>query len=340
VGPAFIIPLLAAMFLGVNMGGSGAAVAFSTAYGARVLRLDLVPGLFGLCVLAGALLAGSRVADTIGRGIIPSEAMGSGVVTVVLLAIAFSIMLANLLGVPQSTSQATVLALVGAGLYLDRLKITFLLTWIIPAWIIMPVLAYLLTHALGHIIHKPIRNTGGVDFAVLARHPILRWGVIAAACYVAFSIGANNVANATGPIASLIQKEIGADDSTSGIAMLLAMVIVAPCFAFGGSIFGPRVVKDTGTEITRFGPLGASAVSVVTGSLLLSASLLGIPSALAQLNVGAIIGLGSYKEGHSAVFSRRHVRKILVVWAVSPALAFILGFTLCALGDTIGAFKP
>lgn len=52
------IPFLLAMFLAINMGGSGTAPAFSAAYGANVLKRTLIPGLFGIMVLAGALIAG------------------------------------------------------------------------------------------------------------------------------------------------------------------------------------------------------------------------------------------------------------------------------------------
>ncbi len=49
----YIIPLLVAMFLAINMGGSGTAPSFSAAYGANLIRRDLIPGLFGLFVFAG-----------------------------------------------------------------------------------------------------------------------------------------------------------------------------------------------------------------------------------------------------------------------------------------------
>jgi sulfate permease len=60
------IPFLLAMFLAINMGGSGTAPAFSAAYGANVIKRTLIPGLLGVMVLAGALIAGKEVTLTLG----------------------------------------------------------------------------------------------------------------------------------------------------------------------------------------------------------------------------------------------------------------------------------
>ena len=64
------IPFLLAMFLAVTMGGSGTAPAFSAAYGANIIKRTMIPGLFGIMVLAGALLAGKQVSLTLGNGLL------------------------------------------------------------------------------------------------------------------------------------------------------------------------------------------------------------------------------------------------------------------------------
>ena len=74
-----LVPFLAAMFLAINMGASGTAPSFSAAYGADLIRRERIPGVFGLCVLAGAILAGKKVAMTISHGILPEDVMGSRV---------------------------------------------------------------------------------------------------------------------------------------------------------------------------------------------------------------------------------------------------------------------
>ena len=61
----FLIPFIIAMFLSINMGGSGTAPAFSAAFGANVIKKSLIPGLFGLAVFAGAIIGGEQTAKTI-----------------------------------------------------------------------------------------------------------------------------------------------------------------------------------------------------------------------------------------------------------------------------------
>ena len=87
------------------MGGSGTAPAFSAAYGANVIRKNLIPGLFGIMVFLGAILAGKGTATTLGKGLLPPEMMSFTVVSVILFSVAVSLLIANLAGIPQSTSQ-------------------------------------------------------------------------------------------------------------------------------------------------------------------------------------------------------------------------------------------
>src|SRR5690554_7600690 len=68
-----LLPFVIAMFLAITMGGSGTAPSFSVAYGANLIRKNLIPGLFGLMVFAGAIVAGKNTSVTIGKDILPSE---------------------------------------------------------------------------------------------------------------------------------------------------------------------------------------------------------------------------------------------------------------------------
>ena len=329
-----LLPLFAAMFLAINMGGSGTAPAFSSAYGANLIRKDLIPGLFGAFVLLGAIMAGKEVTLTIGKGILPDSSMTLTLTTIILLSIALSMLFANILRVPQSTSQSTVFALVAVAVYQNNLQTKKLLFEIIPAWFILPIISFFLTLILGKYIYRPLKKKKLINFKQLKVHPALRLGVIFSSCYVAFSIGANNVANASGPIHSLLVNQLNIQDSGTNylICMIVSTLIIAPCFALGSSIFGSRILKTTGKEIIEFGPIGALAISLVTGSLLLLASVTrGIPTALAQLNVGAIIGLGAYKVGIKEIMTRTSVKKIFMVWVISPAISFCIALLLAFL---------
>ena len=333
-----VIPFLAAMFLAIHMGASGTAPAFSAAYGANLIRRQRIAGVFGISVLAGALIAGKKVAMTISRGILPEDVMGLTLTTIVLVSVALSLLMANLLRVPQSTSQATIAALVGPAIYYDVLKAHRLLFEVIPTWLLLPVASFFLTLAIGKLLYTPLNKRLTDGFSRAAAHPFLKIAVLAASCYVAFAIGSNNVANAAGPIIAMAMKNIGTpSEATALMIMIFATLLIAPCFAIGSSIMGGRVLETTGREIVEFGPLGAVLVAVVTATLLLVASVSrGIPTSLVQMNTAAIMALGVTKEGWRFVASRTSVRKLLLVWIVAPLMALGISLGLTALAEALG----
>ena len=97
----------------------------------------------------------------------------------------------------------------------------------------------------------------------------------------------------------------------------------------GSSIFGHKIVKNTGKEIVLFGKVEAVIIAFVSASLLLSASLLkGIPTSLVQLNVAAILGIGVSKLGFKNIFKKTEVNKFFVMWIFAPLIAFSLSLLL------------
>ncbi|MBW1854892.1 MAG: anion permease [Deltaproteobacteria bacterium] len=334
-----LIPFVIAMFLAVNMGGSGTAPSFSAAYGSNIIRKDLIPGLFGIFVFLGAIIAGEKVVSTIGGSILPREVISLTTGAIILLSVSLSLLIANLLKVPQSTSQATVLALVGPAVYYNIIQTDKLFFEIIPTWFILPILSFAITYFVGRFLYNPLRRQEIINFRGISRHPLLKGFVILASCYVAFAIGSNNVANASGPIISMLSNKltINMEGDNLLVIMILATLIIAPCFAIGSSIFGRGVMRTTGKEIIQFGPLGASLISVVTATLLIFASVSrGIPTSLVQMNTLAIMGLGVSKVGWKRIFINISVKRLLTIWIVSPLISFFLSLSLTTIADKIG----
>jgi sulfate permease len=345
ISPLFshlLIPFLVAMFLAINMGGSGTAPSFAAAYGANIIRRFSIPGLFGICVFAGAILAGKKVSLTMGRDLINPEQMTLVLTTVVLLAISLSLFFANLLSVPQSTSQSSVFALVGAALYFGRYNFHLLITQIIPIWLILPVISFMLMLAVCWF-YKYLKKKGLPEKVIQPGEKTTRILVLISACYVAFSIGANNVANAAGPIAGMVVNELNidiSDENSFVLVAILATLLIAPCFAIGSSLFGFRLVKATGKGITEFGHKGAIAISVVTASLLLLASVTrGIPTSLVQLNTFAIMALGISKAEWKKTVFNGIIHKFGMVWLAAPVFAFALSYLLVWVCDLMGLLQ-
>ena len=322
------------MFLAINMGGSGTGPAFSAAYGANVLKQSLIPGLFGLAVFLGAIIGGKETAKTVGKCLLAPEMMTYTVVSIILFSVAISLLLANILGIPQSTSQSTVLAIVAPAIYFNSLNTHKLFYEILPTWLIMPIVSFLITFFIGKYIYKPIRKRGYTMSKKINESYILKGLIVAMSLYVAFSIGTNNVANAVGPIASLSFNILDINEAYYVHILILATLIIAPCFGIGSSLFGHKIVKNTGKEIVLFGKIEAVIIAFVSASLLLTASLIkGIPTSLVQLNVAAIIGIGVAKLGFKNIFKKTEVNKFFIMWVTAPILAFGLSFLLIYLAD-------
>ena len=331
---ALTIPFLLAMFLAVNMGGSGTAPAFSAAYGANVLKQTLIPGLFGIMVLAGALIAGKEVSLTLGEGLLDHSFFTPLNTSIILLSVGLSLLIANLIGVPQSTSQATVLSIAGAATALDGLNTNKLFYEIIPTWVILPIIAFLIMLLLSKWFFPLLKKKVFTDdYLHLKEHKGLKAVLILSSLYVAFSIGANNVANAAAPIASLTANEIGQEVIQNFLPIIiLSVLIVAPCFAIGSSLLGHKVTKKTGKDIIEVSPFYATIIAMITASLLLLASVTkGIPTSLVQLNGAAFIALSISKSGFKNTFSNKTVKRFFTVWAIAPVFAFILTFALIKL---------
>ncbi|MCK4919896.1 MAG: anion permease [Bacteroidales bacterium] len=341
ISPLFsylLIPFLIALFLAINMGGSGTGPAFSAAYGADLIKKSLIPGLFGIMVFLGAIIAGKGTATTMGKGLLDPERMDFVIVSIVLFSVSISLLIANLAGIPQSTSQATVLALVAPAMYFDELNSDKLFLEIIPTWFILPILSFLICFIIGKYIYKPIRKRGYTISKKVNENPFLKGLIIAMSMYVAFTLGANNVANAAGPIATMTINELKIPNEGNFILiMILSTLIVAPSFGIGSSLFGHKIVKKTGKEIVMFGRIEAIIIAFVSASLLLFASITkGIPSSLVQLNVAAIIGIGVAKLGAKNIFKKTQVKQFFGMWVFAPMIAFSLSLLLTYLADRFG----
>ncbi len=334
-----LLPLLVAMFLALNMGGSGTAPSFATAFGSGIIRRSLIPGLFGIFVLLGALLAGKNTAITLGKEILPAVSLDYTLTTIILFSVALSLLFANLIGVPQSTAQSTVVALIAPAHYVGQLNTHKIFYEILPTWIVMPFISFGIMYFITRVISRrfDLKNPG--YFATEKRQKFFNWVVIITSCYVAFSIGSNNVANAAGPITSMITNEMHINPTSQNfvLIMLLCTLIIAPVFAIGSSIFGHKLMVRTGTAIIPIGKVEASMISFITASLLLTASLTrGIPTSLVQLNTFAILALSVSKVGWKETFSKKVVKQFWMIWLIAPLIAFIFSYLLTSLADRAG----
>ncbi len=303
------------IFFALNMGGANIAAAFGGAYGSNIIKRKKAILLFGIFVILGALLLGKFVSKTLSKGIIPEELIDFNVVLIILFSATSSLFLANLLKVPQSTSLVTVGAIAGAGLHFGKL-VGRTFAFLVPMWIILPVIAYTLTLYLGKFFYPPRDKNFRLYEKIFTHQKRLKIFVILSSCYSAFAIGANNVANAVGPLAG-----------ARILNQMWGLLLIAPLFGIGGAIF-KKPIETTGKEIVPLGVFTTVLVGFVSGTLMIIASALGVPQSFVHLNIASLFGISSLKNGHNYTIRRSITKRTLMVWLISPLIAMSLSFLL------------
>jgi len=121
--------------------------------------------------------------------------------------------------------------------------------------------------------------------------------LIISAGLLSFAHGANDVANAVGPLAAIVAASEGGTASMTNLSIpLWVMAIGAIGIAVGLALFGPRVIKTVGTRITKLDPLRAFCVALSAAATVLVASALGLPVSSTHIAVGGIFGVGLIRE--------------------------------------------
>ena len=143
--------------------------------------------------------------------------------------------------------------------------------------------------------------------------------VIIGSCTVAFAHGANDVANAVGPLAAVV--EIAKNNSIPGKVSvnIWFLVLGGVAIAIGLATFGYRVMRLLGTEVTEITPSRGIAAALAGMATVLTCSKMGLPISTTHTMVGAILGVG-LARGITAI-NRKVVGSIFTSWMATIPIA-------------------
>jgi len=120
--------------------------------------------------------------------------------------------------------------------------------------------------------------------------------LIFAAALLSFAHGANDVANAIGPLAAISDAVMtGAISAKAGIP-LWVMAVGALGIAIGLALYGPKLIRTVGSEITELDQMRAFSVAMAASITVIIASQLGLPVSSTHIAVGGIFGVGFLRE--------------------------------------------
>jgi PiT family inorganic phosphate transporter len=296
-----LVGLAVAIFVGFNIGGSSTGVAFGPAVGSNVVTKLGAAGLMSAFALLGGWTVGRNVVETMGGQIVPGEYFTLAASVGVLFFVGLALLVSNSFGVPASTSMTAVGAIAGLGVASESID-WGVMGRIVSWWLVAPIVAFWVSAVIGRYLYPYLDHWFRIDqsegplveFNRVASLPYPTMAanttprelvgsvfVVVIGCYMAFSAGASNVANAVAPLVG-----------SGAIEMNVGIFVAAGAIGLGAFTIARRTLDTVGNDLTDLPLLAALIVEVVSASLITLLSLLGIPASLAVSATMSIIGLG------------------------------------------------
>ena len=123
--------------------------------------------------------------------------------------------------------------------------------------------------------------------------------LVVSAALLSFAHGANDVANAVGPLAAIVHTIEAGDIAEKVNIPLWVMLTGAVGISVGLLLFGPKLIRMVGSQITKLNPMRAYCVALSAAITVIVASWLGLPVSSTHIAVGGIFGVGFYREWHA-----------------------------------------
>jgi PiT family inorganic phosphate transporter len=120
--------------------------------------------------------------------------------------------------------------------------------------------------------------------------------LIFAAALLSFAHGANDVANAIGPLAAINDAVINGGISSKAGIPFWVMGVGAIGISIGLALYGPKLIKTVGSEITELDQMRAFSVAMAASITVIIASQLGLPVSSTHIAVGGVFGVGFLRE--------------------------------------------
>ncbi len=326
--------LSSGLFLGWSLGANDAANIFGTAVGTKMLKFRFAAIIASVFMIMGAVFSGAGASETLGALGSVNKIAGA---FIVVLAAAITVYWMTRWGLPVSTSQAIVGAIVGWNLFAGFQTDIHVLSKIIGSWIISLFLAALFAFVIYRLV---IRLNILSKIHLFRLDAYTRLGLIIVGAFGAYSLGANNIANVMGVFVSISpfhDISLGPLNFTS-VQQLFLMGGIA--IAVGIFTYSYRVMLTVGKSVFKLTPQTA-LIAVLAESLVLflfasrglhdflvSRGLPAfplVPISSSQLVIGAVIGIGIAKKARNIKY--RALSKIWLGWLVTPVISLVICFT-------------
>ncbi len=303
--------VLSGLFFGWTIGSHYTGATMGMAYGAGVIRKPMTALLLiAFFVILGATFESHNVVATVGTGIIPARFMTPLGAMVMMFTAAFVTAANTWMKWPVSTSQLACFSVVGAALGMGApVNWNTTIVFLFITWVGTPIASAVLGFGLTRLADRLMLGRS-------ERHVrILRWLLLAACCYAAYTLGANNTGNAVGVFYGLKLVSPMKAGFVGGVVM-----------AVGTMTWGKRILEKVGKGIAAVDlnmGIGAKLAQSITAH---TAAVLGYPTSMNQALIGGVAGAGGARGLHT--LNRRALAEIVFSWFFTPVLAGVVSFLI------------
>ena len=304
-----LLPLVyfASIYMGWSLGANDAANIFGTGVVTRAIRFRTAAILLSIFVILGSIIEGQKPMGTVGY----FTALDINLALLATIVAALVVTGMTYFGIPVSTSQAILGAVMGVAIYTSGFA-AFpwdKFTKIIASWLIAPLGAMVISIGLYQLMGIISRRIKSLPAFMLA----MKIGIMVVGSYGAYTLGANNVANTTGVF-------VGAGIFTP----FLGTVIGGLAIAFGACTYSKKVMATVGGKITPL-DIPTAFVAVLAEAIILHIfTQVGVPVSASQAIVGAVIGIGLAKGIRT--ISAKKTTQILAGWVLTLLVSILIPY--------------
>jgi inorganic phosphate transporter, PiT family len=186
-----------------------------------------------------------------------------------------------------------------------------LMSWIFSTYIILKgikqiikvdfitaTLVGLIIGVIVYIIVKPLifKAAEKLENNRLSVNTLFNIPLIFAAALLSFAHGANDVANAIGPLAAINDAIVNVEIASNVAIPFWVMAVGAFGIVIGLMLYGPKLIKTVGSEITELDQMRAYSIAMAASFTVIVASQLGLPVSSTHIAVGGVFGVGFLRE--------------------------------------------
>ncbi len=147
------------------------------------------------------------------------------------------------------------------------------------------------------LVHKPIaRMALRQDNTKDGVNRLFTWPLVCSAALLSFAHGASDVSNAIGPLAAIYEAVQTGAVATRTATPMWIMVLGALGLSVGLALYGGRLIRTVGKEITELDNIRAYSIAMATTITVIAASQMGMPISTTHVTIGAVFGVGFLRE--------------------------------------------